>query len=95
MQGTEFLPGSHLENYKNPVHLTEEQMQSTISPKMTSGSLLLYDYRIVHRGKAHRGKKIRPMVYMTRSKIGREETINFPKHRKLIPSTNEEQKIEL
>lgn len=44
-----------------------------------AGSILLFDYRLLHRGQAHTGEELRPLLYYTHGRRWFSDTLNFPK----------------
>lgn len=65
--GTQFWPGSHLDgNSLSQIQTitddSSEVMNAMQSPGCNAGSLLSFDYRIVHRGRPNKTRE-RPMAY--------------------------------
>ena len=78
--GTEFWLGSHLEPHAASLAATlqyDEDVE-TVAPAMRRGDLLLFDYRTIHRGRAHPARLAapRPVFYRTFSRV--EDEWNFP-----------------
>jgi len=67
--GTEFKPGTHAVNCKQ---------DATVKPLASSGEIILFDYRILHRGCANHDVKPRPVAYMTYASPGVRDNFNFP-----------------
>ncbi|CAE8594742.1 unnamed protein product [Polarella glacialis] len=53
---TELQPGSHLDRYRRSL---------CVAPELDAGNLLLFDWRLVHRGCANRSGAQRPVGYVT------------------------------
>ena len=51
--------------------------QEVVQPKLGAGDVLLYDYRVVHRGPANQGPHERPLYYSAYA----GDTWNFPEER--------------
>ena len=45
---------------------------------MAAGDLVLFDYRVLHRGLANTCERPRPVFYLALGKPGRLDTSNFP-----------------
>jgi hypothetical protein len=79
--GTEFWPGSHRDAsvaaaaMRGP--LVCPASQEVVQPKLGAGDVLLYDYRVVHRGPANQGPHERPLYYSAYA----GDTWNFPEER--------------
>ena len=86
--GTEFCLGSHTatgESYdiawQDAAH--KEGIGHTdapIAPTFPAGSIVIFDYRILHRGLAHTGllEERRPVAYFTYGRTWYNDTFNFP-----------------
>ena len=76
---TEFSPGTHVhgaaDDFESTVHFCEG------GATMAAGSATLFDYRLLHRGKANHTRQQRPLLYLTYGKpwLSREmiESANF------------------
>ena len=76
---TEFSPGTHVhgaaDDFERTVHFCEG------GATMAAGSATLFDYRLLHRGKANHTRQQRPLLYLTYGKpwLSREmiENANF------------------
>ena len=82
MGPTRFLRGSHAWDHDSP-YLTREQRRARegaedVVPELRRGSVLMYDYRVFHRGGANLTGKRRPMAYVMYARDGTEDTWNFP-----------------
>ena len=49
-----------------------------IRDRLARGSVLLYDYRVMHAGGANASAAPRPLAYVMRARAGLEDTWNFP-----------------
>ena len=76
---TELIAGSHklLENGR--VTVPPNTRERTIAPLLRKGSVLLYDFRVIHRGTSNKstGRKIRYMLYLLFAKPWFQDHINF------------------
>ncbi|AAZ10377.1 phytanoyl-CoA dioxygenase (PhyH), putative [Trypanosoma equiperdum] len=71
--GTEFFPGSHRVNYSSkPV-----SQQRPVTPTVPLGKVLLFDYRVLHRGLGNRLGFHRPCYYATYARSWYEDKFNF------------------
>lgn len=85
--GTQFWPGSHLNAHAPTLAPTldcdDARLEEMESPAVPAGGLLVFDYRVIHRGLASVGRE-RPMAYLVvaRDDVAAgslvEDTINFP-----------------
>ena len=67
--GTEFRPGTHMD---------ERVDRASVIATPRVGSVVLFDYRILHRGLANSSKYPRPIMYAVYARRGVEDTDNFP-----------------
>ena len=80
---TEIIPGTHLISNVDTVHnhLKNNNIKvvkdRTIAPLMKRGSILLYDYRVLHRGTGNKSGRPRYMFYMLYVKPWFKDHINF------------------
>ena len=82
MGPTHFRRGSHAWDHDSP-YLTREQRRAQegaedVVPELRRGSVLMYDYRVFHRGGANLTGKRRPVAYVMYARDGTEDTWNFP-----------------
>ena len=81
---TAFKLGSHRWDHSNPYPTRDDlralEMAPIVTTTLKKGSLLLYDYRVMHCGGANRTGEIRPIAYVMRSRRGLEDTWNFPEN---------------
>ena len=82
MGPTHFRRGSHVWDHDSP-YLTREQRRARegaedVVPELRRGSVLMYDYRVFHRGGANLTGKRRPVAYVMYARDGTEDTWNFP-----------------
>ncbi|CAC9507864.1 Phytanoyl-CoA dioxygenase (PhyH) [Leishmania donovani] len=71
--GTEFFPGSHV--------VGDRRQSKSVSPPVALGSVLLFDYRVVHRGLRNAKSEPRPCYYVTFSRSWYQDTYNFSERR--------------
>ena len=82
MGPTRFRRGSHAWDHDDPYpdrrarRLADAAEEA--APPLARGSVLLYDYRVMHAGGANASGVPRPLVYVMRSRVGLEDTWNFP-----------------
>ena len=79
---TRFLVGSHAWGHDDPYPTRSERRRMDLAPEVAPplgmGSVLVYDYRVMHAGGANASETCRPVCYVTRSRRGVEDTWNFP-----------------
>lgn len=84
---TEFAPGSHrLTRLAGANAHTQDQdllaaigyESATVTPTLNRGDVVLFDYRIAHRGLAHHGDQRRPVLYETWAAPWFRDGVNFP-----------------
>lgn len=80
---TEFIHGSHLWRHDAAYLTTPERKAQAAAPRvqpelMTPGSLLVYDYRVMHRGSANDSAKRRPLAYVMYGVDATKDKWNFP-----------------
>ena len=106
--GTQFWPGSHLERsrvrrYRKVVsrsgHVEDDAvaMREMEAPACPAGSMLIFDYRVLHRGLANEGHDAapRPIAYAVCSTGWAKDDANFPQRSlraavATLPTTPEE-----
>ncbi|CAL53283.1 Nicotinamide N-methyltransferase-like [Ostreococcus tauri] len=80
---TEFIHGSHQWDH-NAAHVTTpDQKAQAAAPRFqpelrVPGSLLVYDYRVMHRGGANASTRRRPLAYVMYGSSGTRDSWNFP-----------------
>ena len=79
---TEFALGTHV-GEPLPPRSVYDVTTSAGPPRVTSsplaaGDLVLFDYRVLHRGLANTCERPRPVFYLALGKAGRLDTSNFP-----------------
>jgi hypothetical protein len=90
---TEFWVGSHKESACRQImtQLQAGKDQSTntniIGPLLRTGDVLIYDYRMCHRGARNLSQKVRPMLYLMYARPWFYEHLNFGTER-LFPNPN-------
>ena len=83
MGPTHFRRGSHTWDHDSP-YLTGDQRRiqeraEDVVPELSRGSVLMYDYRVFHRGGSNlSGDRMRPVAYVMYARDGTEDTWNFP-----------------
>ena len=83
MGPTHFRRGSHTWDHDSP-YLTGDQRRiqeraEEVVPELSRGSVLMYDYRVFHRGGSNlSGDRMRPVAYVMYARDGTEDTWNFP-----------------
>ena len=91
---TELRPGSHyLTRNLAPLMLAARARKSLRKPiaplyPQESGGVLIFDYRILHRGRANLSDTIRPILVLTYSKKWYTDVCNFPKRSFLVKGTH-------
>ena len=79
---TELRPGSHyLTRNLAPMVLAAKargKLRSPVMPLLRAGSALLFDYRVLHRGRANTSEVDRPILVMTFAKRTFKDRLNFP-----------------
>ena len=79
---TELRPGSHyLTRNLAPMMLAAKargKLRKPVMPLLRAGDALLFDYRILHRGRANISDVDRPILVMTFAKRTFKDRLNFP-----------------
>lgn len=86
---TEFCPGSHrlTRRLADPHEQDDDLLERigfsgpTVTPELPAGSVLLFDYRLVHRGQANRTDADRPILYLTFAAPWFQDVRSFPERR--------------
>ena len=91
---TEFWVGSHTETscqaIMKQLQNGDTSSDQIIGPLLQTGDVLLYDYRICHRGTSNLSEKmVRPMLYLMYSRPWFHEHLNFGSER-LFPKKDKE-----
>ena len=78
--GTELLPGTHEPAEFALVELPwqDESQMEPLTPSLAPGELLLFDYRLRHRGLSNTTAAPRPVAYFVYTRPGLSDTRNFP-----------------
>lgn len=78
---TELIPTSH------HVHNYDTDVVPSVIPTLKAGQVLMFDYRLKHRGLGNRSNAARPLVYITYGPPGFRDQANFShkRYRKLPP----------
>ena len=81
---TSFRPGSHyltIDLQKRfLLAAIKKELRPIETPCLKKGSVLLFDYRVLHRGTANMSDSYRPMLVLTFGKSWYQDTLNFPKN---------------
>jgi len=82
-QGTAFIHGSHRWDHDAAYVTSKEARKQAAAPRClpempTPGSLLLYDYRVMHKGGANHSRKRRPLAYVMYGAKDAADSWNFP-----------------
>jgi hypothetical protein len=80
---TELRPSSHFITRKlAPMMLAAKakgKLHSPVTPTLRRGDVLIFDYRILHRGRANVSDADRPILVLTYAKSWFKDVCNFPK----------------
>ena len=81
---TEFRPGSHYYTRNlGPMMLAakcQKRLRPTQAPTLTVGDILLFDYRVLHRGRANQhATDVRTFLVLTYGQPWFHDVLNFPK----------------
>lgn len=81
---TEFRPGSHVYTRDLARMMLLAKVKKTLRepqcPALETGDVVLFDYRVLHRGRANTSADvIRPVLVLTYAKKGFKDVFNFPK----------------
>ena len=71
--GTCLLPRSHVRRHAHAARAPEK-----ITPLLRAGEVLLFDYRILHYGRANASDAPRPIAYIVYAAKGARDEHNFP-----------------
>jgi len=76
---TEIRPGSHCweQTPWGPAQRWDERSTQTVAPALRAGELLLFDYRVMHRGRANHSAARRPVGYVVFARRGVRDLHNF------------------
>lgn len=81
---TSFRPGSqHLTRDFRNMYLAaffKKKLQPVQTPELKRGSVLMFDYRVLHRGTANTSSEPRPVIVLTFAKPWFQDTLNFPRY---------------
>jgi len=77
---TEFWPGSHVLTEAGNAY---NGAMPSVSLAGSKGDAIIFDYRVVHRGRANLGELRRPVLYLTSSRSWFRDAQNFPPERLL------------
>ena len=86
---TEFRPGTHVYTRNlAPMMLAaraRKQLRPPVIPELQLGDALIFDYRVLHRGKANLSNQNRAILVLTFSKPWYKDVCNFPSRSMLEP----------
>ena len=76
---TELRPGSHVweQTPWGPAQRWDERTTQPVAPALHAGELLLFDYRVLHRGRANASGAARPVAYVLFARPGVRDDHNF------------------
>lgn len=76
---TELRPGSHVweQTPWGPAQRWDERTTQPVAPALRAGELLLFDYRVLHRGRANASGAPRPVAYVLFARPGVRDEHNF------------------
>ena len=81
---TQFRPGSVNMTRNLKIEMLKAMVRKTLRPlecpTLMKGSVLLFDYRVLHRGTANRSNEARPVLVYTFAKPFYRDTLNFPRN---------------
>ncbi len=76
---TEVFPGSHYATRsEGGVRLRNDQLNPPVAPLLRLGDILIFDYRIIHRGQANLSESNRPVLVLTLSQKWFQDEKNWP-----------------
>jgi hypothetical protein len=79
MGPTELLPTSHYKTRQPmPYKIAVDPQNPAITPTLKLGDALIFDYRLLHRGKPNQSDKDRPVLILTFSQPTFHDTRNWP-----------------
>ena len=83
---TEFLPGSHapVEFAFAPPPWQDEAELAPVAPCLAVGEIVLFQYRVKHRGRANTSAVPRPLAYLVYAQHGVADDYNFPAENSLF-----------
>ena len=88
---TRLWPGSHA---VFEAHYTELARQMPfVDPPLAKGSCLLFDYRLIHLGRANRSAAPRPLLYNTYSRPWFRDPVNYTRQPPLVIPAGEKERI--
>lgn len=77
---TEVYPGSHyITRQESPMKIDPNALKPPFAPTMNVGDILVFDYRLLHRGKPNLSRINRPMLVFTFSHPWFQDAKNWPK----------------
>lgn len=93
MGPTELRPGTHYHT-RNLVPMmlaakARKTLQLPVSPLLQQGDVLVFDYRILHRGLANASQQNRPILVLTVAQTWFKDVLNFPSRSLQDPTEND------
>ena len=90
MGPTEFRPGGHLLTRNlGPMMLAakcRKTLRAPVWPSLELGDVVIFDYRVLHRGKANTTNTYRNVLVLTFCEPWFEDVLNFPKRSMMEPA---------
>ncbi|MEN9231165.1 MAG: phytanoyl-CoA dioxygenase family protein [Thermostichus sp. DG02_5_bins_236] len=88
---TRLWPGSHA---VYDAHYTElAKHMPYVDPPLAKGSCLIFDYRLIHLGRANRSTAPRPLLYNTYSRAWFRDPVNYNQQSPLVIPATEKERI--
>ena len=77
--GTDVCPGTHVERdfAGGEIPWQDATQMEPLAPSLAPGEILLFDYRLKHRGRANTTAAPRPLGYFVFSRPGLSDAVNF------------------
>ena len=77
---TELYPGSHyMTRQESPMKIDTNALRAPFAPSLQLGDILVFDYRLLHRGKPNLSRIHRPMLVFAFSHPWFQDVKNWPK----------------
>ena len=79
MGPTELFPTSHYTTRQpSPMKIDPSKLPKAFAPLLNVGDILIFDYRLLHRGSANRSNQNRPMLVLAFSQAWFKDVKNWP-----------------
>ena len=76
---TELFPSSHFRTRADgAVRVRSDELKPSVAPLLDTGDILLFDYRLIHRGKPNFSNSSRPVLVLTLSQKWFHDEKNWP-----------------